>query len=1220
MAKRLTTFRSRHGHPAHKYYKQATRALRPKIFVNTNFTRHQRKISNSQNDPRKLRPAAHQVEPQYGRFVSLEQLKAADAAALTGRGAPAYVLPQLNPLPTGVNSQSVNGQEHHLQQPHLLAHTGQAGTKSTSDGHVVPQGDSLALGAQHIQDRQQGSTAGVRGNEHVRPRANTAQSLSPYKSPGNPHGIASQLRGSLSPNDRAILIGLSLGHEDTGANVEQQQWSPETLIEDSEVVKESPGHQSVLTPTILITPAREFPAVLGSDALRRLKSRPPVASSVYSRRVSEWLDGAMGAPPPMPAPGEGFTIRSPRAWRSSTTLNGKRESVGTVFEEDDIPLDRSLRGSAQTVLEDESPASALRSHLSPDDAARKDFDGSPVQPESVRHPSAGWWNIIMTPFLTRSNTNASTWPGRDDEPPELPNVVLAAAIAQKYDEDSRRKEENPFSPTTPPVAKADHDRTTAWTDLTRWEEERKAAEARATNHSQSVAKEGTILPGFPSPRPQAAVATDAGAKVFAVAENPSHNAPDPVAQWPLPAAPHRYKPFQPSLVEQSPVQETTKPYATLSPGDREVPVIFNGPVQDSTRDYSEKSEATGMDLDARLTQRPAVPRSDTYATEVDEYRSPTVHQANIAAVVRAGTPVNTALPSQERQQGGRSVRVQGRAPACEPPPYSPPRAQLPPQRSNQAPPSDLSARGVSAQTPPTFQPSAVPSRQQPAPMPGPAFWSAPASNAPQAGAPRREGAWGLPPRPNMLPVTMQDLGPRAGSRQAAEAAESKRRRGDKEDTFARKVGAVLRRMGFAKTNGFLGRSGTQARKRRRCCCGVITAVIIALVLIAVLAVMLSQQNRDSAPQDSRWVNLTDWPPMPTGVYAVVRPDLEAADSGCASPPTLWSCALPKELQQPGSENIANQPTFLFKIDYLQASTPNATKSEGTDLASNISFAATPDPPSLEDQQFIGNTTDGIVSALKEGEVSPFALSLLSDSTQPPARLRRRQEEPESEEEDEFPDIGSSIPPPETNADGSAKAASLFPLSVSQQLRLYDPGLETEHVGFYIYFERSIFLQSSSVVDDTGRGGRGDVPADRNGGSTIDAARARCTWTQTRFLVQIWTRKDNRTRVSRTNATSTSTTPTTIESFPYPVTFTSDRHGGDVTTKMIYCYGIDDRGRLDPDQAAIQLENRGAGGQLVGGGQGPLGKDKVTLAQGGLGGIDGGTGGCACRWDNFATVI
>ena len=79
----------------------------------------------------------------------------------------------------------------------------------------------------------------------------------------------------------------------------------------------------------------------------------------------------------------------------------------------------------------------------------------------------------------------------------------------------------------------------------------------------------------------------------------------------------------------------------------------------------------------------------------------------------------------------------------------------------------------------------------------------------------------------------------------------------------------------------------------------------------------------------------------------------------------------------------------------------------------------------------------------------------------------------------------------------------------------------------------------------------------------------------------------------------------------------DRHGGDITKKMIYCYAMDKRERIIVEKRKIQLENRGVGGQLVNPATGPFGgKVKVSKADGGPGGIDGGTGGCGCQWRNF----
>jgi hypothetical protein len=188
--------------------------------------------------------------------------------------------------------------------------------------------------------------------------------------------------------------------------------------------------------------------------------------------------------------------------------------------------------------------------------------------------------------------------------------------------------------------------------------------------------------------------------------------------------------------------------------------------------------------------------------------------------------------------------------------------------------------------------------------------------------------------------------------------------------------------------------------------------------------------------------------------------------------------------------------------------------------------------------------------------------------------------------------------------------------------LYDRGLPTEHYGFYSYFDRSIFLKSVQVLQD-GQRNLGNVPADQNGGSTLDSATVRCTWTQTRFRVQIWTNPQNQLKLlSSPSGTSSSPPPSSTGgrqdaqasyyvrpgSFPYPVSIALDRHGGTATEKMIYCYGMDDRGRIIENARKLQLEDRGVGGHLVNPSQGPF--ENVN------GVIDGGTGGCECEWTNW----
>ena len=87
------------------------------------------------------------------------------------------------------------------------------------------------------------------------------------------------------------------------------------------------------------------------------------------------------------------------------------------------------------------------------------------------------------------------------------------------------------------------------------------------------------------------------------------------------------------------------------------------------------------------------------------------------------------------------------------------------------------------------------------------------------------------------------------------------------------------------------------------------------------------------------------------------------------------------------------------------------------------------------------------------------------------------------------------------------------------------------------------------------------------------------------------------------------------SFPYPITITIDRHGGDPTLKMLYCYSMNDQGGLVATSGHINVENRGFGGTLIN----PAPNLFSNSSDPSLGGFDGGTGGCGCQWTNFQNV-
>jgi hypothetical protein len=280
----------------------------------------------------------------------------------------------------------------------------------------------------------------------------------------------------------------------------------------------------------------------------------------------------------------------------------------------------------------------------------------------------------------------------------------------------------------------------------------------------------------------------------------------------------------------------------------------------------------------------------------------------------------------------------------------------------------------------------------------------------------------------------------------------------------------------------------------------------------------------------------------------------------------------------------------------------------------VTFAPNPAPPSYAEEFFLGNTTDGIVSANKAGEPTPFYISFLQPKN---SSSNTKRHVLERDSADPFPNVKDIIPAPSLNTDGTAAPANLLPFPSQQPVRLYDRGLPTEHYGFYTYFDRSIFLKSINKLNNS-NSENGEVPDDENGGATEAEASFRCTWSQTRFLVQMWTRMNSTSELNNgTGVTSSSLGTDFIQpgSFPYPITITTDRHGGDPALKMLYCYALDDREGVISTSGQINAENRGFGGTLIN----PAPSLFSNTSDPGLGGYDGGTGGCKCQWTNFQVV-
>lgn len=557
----------------------------------------------------------------------------------------------------------------------------------------------------------------------------------------------------------------------------------------------------------------------------------------------------------------------------------------------------------------------------------------------------------------------------------------------------------------------------------------------------------------------------------------------------------------------------------------------------------------------------------------------------------------------------------------------------------------------------------------------------------------------LPTRaPGSYPTGDQFLAT-AGNSPAARV-ERQRQRHEKEEAVARRVGGFWRGRGCIPAGGCYGRSGREGRRRRRVWLGVCLAAAVIIVLIVVLLVVLLPKRGQPAPQESIWLNLTNYPPVPTGVLTVVGADNSEIVTTCVAPSTLWSCTLPKDQQAANKPYEANQPTFVIQIQFDNSTrqfwnvpdgaaptfTPVATEEvnngfekptqtsgsavptadPGGDLAgsrnlsrsagkrdapgrptltaraaagikallmqdgaaaANPNFTPVPAPPSFQDMWFLGNTTDKIRSERKAGEATPFFISFLPslNASAGPNMLARRGLgngisvfDPLINSGAAPADVDRLVPRPEVNADGMPAPARMLPRQVLQQpLRLFDRGLETEHYGFYTYFNKTIYVKSlRGPTNETAR--LGEVPADRDGGALASEAKSIVIWGWTRLHVQIWTRRGNSTRLLSRDGRGTeglsekqaweARRPGT---FPYPITVREDTHGGDRDGKGTVTYNITDRGQFDTSKVGLQFNNVGAGGEWVN----PRGLGFNPS----YGGIDGGTGGCKCAWTNFLNL-
>ncbi|CZT11431.1 uncharacterized protein RAG0_15578 [Rhynchosporium agropyri] len=957
----------------------------------------------------------------------------------------------------------------------------------------------------------------------------------------------------LSPNDRPIVIGISI----PTADVTNRTLSPQTAASETTNIVRSYQHRPPMTetpntPTIIITPARQGFIWSPLDGAG-IDTYQPFSSNVYlESQVTPVLHIRSSY-----LENERQQVAAQRSYFSPDS-----EVATTWDDEDDISRSR-VNSSCTMFEEDESPILVRASRaISITDGSKLDRHASTSTHAANRH-SKGWWNYITTPFLSRSNTFATRDAGLES-PPALPCLTLAAKKAEDAERDDKLWEKQ-FSPLTPET-------TTSISSNQHWNADSK----------------------------------------------------------------HR------RFSEQSPILKETRHKAQTSTGT--LPLVLSETAGFGSATISSIASQVSNQLTRENTSTSLQSGQNHLSSEASV---PNLNGASVSRSLQSNNPLIQPRLSSSNPRGlsnasqpGISRPTEGAISLNNPQPINSPSAGPPPPYS----PSPARLRYRAVLPPGHAVGTQYPSSSGPL-SPGLQQAMTAGSAIPMSTVPLKPPAR----RPINLnsgysehslgQSSIHPVGEHYGiSSLKPTKAEAKRKRYEIEDSIAHRAGGWWRGRGCIPSSGCYGRNGPEGRKRRRWSLGLVIMLVSVIIIVVALATTLHRKP-NTIIEPSQWLNLTGFPPIFLGISTITAPINIRTNTGCVFPATKWSCDLPKELQPLVAPSLSNQPNFVLHIQWDNSSSTNATFANVTgssklfirhaafnpvtarqlvrrlilNVRQIVTFVPSPTPPSTAEGIFLGNATDGVVSERKAGEPTPFYISFLSSVG---STISKRQLLGNSGKV--FPDITSIIPPPSLRSDGTAASANLLPFPSQQPVRLYDRGLPTEHYGFYTYFDRSIFLKSierlnSSNLDD------GEVSADRNGGTQETEAAFRCTWSQTRFLVQMWTRMNASTQLLNSTQHVPSRNPAVDlkqpGSFPYPTSITTDRHGGDPSLKMVYCYEMNSRQGLVAGSGKINAENRAFGGTAFN----PAPSFFSNTSDPSLGGFDGGTGGCSCQWSNFRSI-
>lgn len=696
------------------------------------------------------------------------------------------------------------------------------------------------------------------------------------------------------------------------------------------------------------------------------------------------------------------------------------------------------------------------------------------------------------------------------------------------------------------------------------------------------------------------------------------------------------------------------------------------PVPNSREPKSEDSQAWWKDVDEKRAVSPTIELRFEAESSGGQRSVPKPQHRPPVIVVEDTSPSlpsssrSTPTPSRSATQSEKPALVaeEGRPSTELPPPYSPP------SKSH-----EVRYRAV-------FPPGHPLNAMYP-PSPGPVPPGLSQTMTSQGAISLTDVPLTPPPHSQQVPLPDRPLGSfvpsdhfaQVSGRGPRQKAERQRRRHEKEDAIAWKAGRLWSGRGCFSLRSCFGRPGREGRKRRRVCLGVCVTILVLTVVGVVLGVTLSRQAASETVIPSQWLNLTNFPPIPTGISTVVGPDSKAV-TACVQPPTLWSCSLPKEQAESVAPFSASQPIFVFQIQFdnntrqlwnvtgqrpsrptpvdrgtvlplASLVSPSPTPSPralaagdgGVGIASllrrfllgrreepvsSLDLRSEPPPPKFEEMFFLGNTTDGVVSDDKAGEPTPFYITMLRsvNDTVGPNLLERRGSSTLKNVRADVPVQGNLTAGP-----GDFNVSDAAPPPV---LNKDGTGVDAVFLGFPkqqplrlydrglpterygFYTYYSKTLYVKSVEPLLPGREQTPVPADLDGGCLKSEANFLMTWSSVRLKVEIWTRRNG-------------TTTRLVGGFGGAAAPGNGTQPGTMpypVTVTLDTHGGEINNKWNffrgvDERGRIVLNDA----KVVLNNMNTTG-DWVNPANDfnpSLGGLDGGTGGCKCEYTNFVGV-